>query len=122
MKDFKGKGKPFHKKGNDFRKTGGDYKRGGSENAGFDRGANKEMHDAICAECGKKCQVPFKPNGRKPILCSSCFRNSDDRDFRGDDRRKDDYSNRSSSASSQYSVDEQLKRINQKLDQILRSL
>ena len=31
------------------------------------------MHDAVCDECGKDCQVPFRPSGEKPIYCSSCF-------------------------------------------------
>lgn len=28
---------------------------------------------ATCAKCGSNCQVPFKPNGRKPVHCSKCF-------------------------------------------------
>jgi CxxC-x17-CxxC domain-containing protein len=31
------------------------------------------MHKAICSECGEKCEVPFKPTGDKPVLCSNCF-------------------------------------------------
>ena len=42
-----------------------------------ERGANREMHDAVCAQCGAACQVPFKPRpveeGGKPVLCKSCF-------------------------------------------------
>ena len=26
----------------------------------FDRGP-REMHKAVCTECGKECEVPFKP-------------------------------------------------------------
>lgn len=33
----------------------------------------REMHTAICAECGKPAQVPFKPRGDRPVYCSSCF-------------------------------------------------
>jgi len=32
-----------------------------------------EMHPAVCANCGKNCQVPFKPTGEKPVYCSDCF-------------------------------------------------
>jgi CxxC-x17-CxxC domain-containing protein len=32
-----------------------------------------ELHQAICADCGKSCEVPFKPNGRKPVYCKDCF-------------------------------------------------
>lgn len=31
------------------------------------------MHQATCAECGKKCEVPFRPTGDRPVYCSSCF-------------------------------------------------
>lgn len=38
---------------------------------------NREMHDAVCAQCGAQCQVPFKPRpveeGGKPVLCKDCF-------------------------------------------------
>jgi len=33
------------------------------------------MHKAICSECGKECELPFKPTGDKPVFCSNCFRN-----------------------------------------------
>jgi CxxC-x17-CxxC domain-containing protein len=33
----------------------------------------REMHQAVCAECGADCTVPFKPNGEKPVLCRDCF-------------------------------------------------
>ena len=36
-------------------------------------GFNKEKFDAICSHCGKSCQVPFRPNGKKPVFCSACF-------------------------------------------------
>jgi len=40
-----------------------------------DRGAAgpKEMHVAVCAECGGEARVPFKPRGDRPVYCSSCF-------------------------------------------------
>lgn len=37
------------------------------------RPGRSEMFEATCSECGKECQVPFRPNGRKPVLCSVCF-------------------------------------------------
>jgi len=33
------------------------------------------MHKATCANCGKECQVPFKPNQDKPVYCNACFGN-----------------------------------------------
>ena len=43
-------------------------------NQGFNRGP-RQMHDAVCAECKKECQVPFKPSGDKPVLCRDCYTN-----------------------------------------------
>ena len=31
------------------------------------------MHDAVCDECKRPCQVPFRPSGDKPIYCKDCF-------------------------------------------------
>ncbi|CVK18891.1 MULTISPECIES: zinc-ribbon domain containing protein [Sporomusa] len=33
----------------------------------------REMYDAICAECGAKTQVPFRPSGDRPVYCRDCF-------------------------------------------------
>ena len=38
-----------------------------------DFGGPREMHKAICAECGKECEVPFKPTEGKPVFCKECF-------------------------------------------------
>ncbi len=35
--------------------------------------APREFHDAVCANCGKECKVPFVPNGERPVYCSECF-------------------------------------------------
>lgn len=53
----------------------------------------KEMFKAVCSECGNDCEVPFKPTGSKPVLCSACFSQggnsrSDRRDNRRSDRRE----------------------------------
>lgn len=39
---------------------------------GYNR-APREMYDAVCASCGVETQVPFKPNGLKPVYCRDCF-------------------------------------------------
>ena len=36
-------------------------------------GGEKQMFPAECVKCGQECQVPFRPNGRKPVYCSNCF-------------------------------------------------
>ncbi len=68
---------------------------GGRRGGGFKDRSNgrPDMFSATCAECGNNCQVPFKPNGSKPIYCSNCFegkggpeprRSGGGRDFGGD--------------------------------------
>ena len=45
--------------------------RDGRDNRGPRDGAM--MHKAVCSECGKSCEVPFAPNGNKPVYCNDCF-------------------------------------------------
>lgn len=33
----------------------------------------REMHPAVCAECGADTMVPFLPRNDKPVYCSTCF-------------------------------------------------
>lgn len=62
-----------------------DYKKqnrsGGSYARPFTKGnfASKELFDAECNSCHKRCQVPFRPNGKKPVYCANCFSKNDDR-------------------------------------------
>jgi CxxC-x17-CxxC domain-containing protein len=36
-------------------------------------GSGREMYPAVCAGCGKECEVPFQPRGDRPVYCSDCF-------------------------------------------------
>ncbi len=42
---------------------------------GFGGGSRppRQMHKAVCADCGKECEVPFKPSGDRPVYCRDCF-------------------------------------------------
>ncbi len=66
-----------------------------------------EMHDVVCAKCGKDCQVPFKPTTDKPVFCNDCFKSEGPKNERG--------------APSGVTV-EQFKQLNAKLDNILEIL
>jgi CxxC-x17-CxxC domain-containing protein len=33
----------------------------------------REMHPAVCAECGADTMVPFLPRNDKPVYCSNCY-------------------------------------------------
>jgi len=41
----------------------------------------REMHKAICAECKKDCEVPFKPIAGKPVFCKECYAKKSPRRF-----------------------------------------
>ncbi len=34
---------------------------------------DRQLYDAVCAECGKPTKVPFQPSGDKPVYCRDCF-------------------------------------------------
>ena len=47
---------------------------GGFRRGGFRRDFGpREMHKATCSECGKECEVPFKPTEGKPVYCRDCY-------------------------------------------------
>jgi len=55
-----------------------DSRSGGSRSGGFNRGFRndfgpREMHKAVCSECKKECEVPFKPAEGKPVFCKECY-------------------------------------------------
>ena len=35
--------------------------------------AERQYFDAVCANCGKACKVPFQPREDRPVYCSECF-------------------------------------------------
>ncbi len=44
---------------------------GSSHDASFR--PRREMHPAVCAQCGTDTTVPFLPRGDRPVYCSNCF-------------------------------------------------
>jgi CxxC-x17-CxxC domain-containing protein len=46
---------------------------GGRFGGGGGGGGQREMHDVVCAQCGKPARVPFQPRGDRPVYCSDCF-------------------------------------------------
>lgn len=88
----------------------GDRPRGRRDSGGeFSHYAKKrdlEMTEVICASCGAKCEVPFKPTSSKPVYCRDCFAK-----------------NRSSPQSSfTKPSDRELDLINEKLNKIMKAL
>jgi len=88
MNDFKGRG-GFNDRGGDRGNRGGFGGDRGGNRGGFGGGDRprfnnkprfgsrdegpKEMFPAKCSECGRACEVPFRPNGEKPVFCNDCF-------------------------------------------------
>lgn len=93
--------------------SGSTGKRGGDR--GYDRDERPVLHDATCSQCGVECQVPFKPNGKKPVACRDCFKKES-----GGDARP--YAKRTPSAPSNTEVVDQLKMLNRKMDLVLQAL
>ena len=80
------------------------------------------MHQAICADCGQPCQVPFRPTGDKPVYCSNCF-GKHRGDGGGDRAPRRDFSRPNfSRPNNNDSLKPQLDAINIKLDQLIRSV
>lgn len=58
----------------------------------FNRGTrDRELFRTTCSNCGKECEVPFKPTGSKPVFCSECFQRNGGETRRANDR---DYASR----------------------------
>ena len=49
----------------------------GPPRGGFNRGPRsdfkREWHKAVCDQCKKECEVPFKPIKDKPVYCKECY-------------------------------------------------
>lgn len=79
--DFGG-GKRFGGGQNSNREHSGHGKFGGAKRNDFHgEGHNRrersfdapELFAAVCSDCGKGCEVPFRPSADKPVYCSACF-------------------------------------------------
>ncbi|HLG23849.1 MAG TPA: CxxC-x17-CxxC domain-containing protein [Candidatus Nanoarchaeia archaeon] len=115
MGDFRKSKRSFGRRDSpgSFRRDSSDRPRrdsGGRSNFSRDsdsgRSSRPEMHEATCAQCGKQCEVPFRPINNKPVYCSNCFMKNDG----------------SSGSSSGKSSSGELEQINKKLDKIMKAL
>ena len=96
----------------------GGYQSRGRSSFGGDRGEDRPMYKAICSNCGKECEVPFRPTNGKPVYCSECFEKMGG-------RRADSRPERSDFRGPAPSFDQnksQLDAINSKLDRLLNLL
>jgi CxxC-x17-CxxC domain-containing protein len=113
--------------------------RGSRFRGGFDknRGTRREtvMYKAVCSNCGKACEVPFRPVSGKPVYCKECFSKmgmgggpTGDRErpvqrdfntFRGRNERPDRAPERVESRPSNDETKKQLEAMNVKLDKLI---
>jgi CxxC-x17-CxxC domain-containing protein len=91
------------------------------------------LHDAVCAECGNDCKVPFFPTGERPVYCSDCFEKRDSGDDRARAPRRSNFDrpnfsekrNYSAPAASNRNQEDDSKKfdlLNAKLDKVLKTL
>lgn len=102
--------------------------RGGGRSFGGGRGfggprrdfgprSDRPLFKTTCSNCGRECEVPFRPTNGKPVYCSDCFENLG----RGKQNmeRNDRQDQRAPAAGINPS---QIEAINTKLDKIIRLL
>ena len=113
---FKGKDKDNGGGGRDFERRdfgGGD--RGGRRSYGdrdYSERPPMQMHETVCSECGKDCEVPFKPSGDKPVYCTECF----------DKMPKPDRNGKRGDSKGSADFNAKFEMLNIKLDRILKAL
>ena len=88
----------------------------------------RQKFPAVCSNCGKDCEVPFRPSGDKPVFCSDCFgKNQRSDSGRSESRfsprpRYDDRRDSDNRAPAQADYKEQFVQLNNKLDKVLKLL
>lgn len=78
----------------------------------------REMFKTVCSNCGKDCEVPFKPTSGKPVYCSDCFEKVGGRNSGSDRSERLDF--RQSPRPEQNKA--QFDALNTKLDKIIELL
>ncbi len=110
---------------------GGGFRRPGPR-AGGDFGGDRKLHQATCSVCGAECQVPFRPDGSRPIYCRDCFRKHGGEAGGGDQFRREERGPRRPFPARREShappreqdagLARMMEKINDKLDRILEAL
>lgn len=101
----------------------------------WDRDRQITMHQAVCSNCGNKCEVPFRPNGSKPVLCNNCFAKTKSGDMPSNNFPSNNFAKREYSATPPFHpvtgdkgdkrIDElrkQLDAANSKLDTLIKAM
>ena len=78
---------------------------------------DNQMFKTTCSECGKECEVPFRPTNGKPVYCSECFEKKGGRRSDSSRPQRSDFRGPSSDQNKA-----QFDALNIKLDRILELL
>lgn len=129
----------------DFRQDSRGARSGGSRGGGFSRrdggrpsfskkswGGSGDrdrgpvtMYQAVCDQCGKPCEVPFRPTQGKPVYCDVCFRSKREAENnRGSGRFSTPVKTNIEGNVSKGNSDElkQLEILNVKMDQLIKAV
>ncbi len=90
-------------------------KRGTSSYGARSFDAPTERFQATCNECQAKCEVPFRPNGKKPVYCRDCFKGKEEAPAYGAPREY-----RKESPSPVADLTKQFELLNTKLDRLIK--
>jgi len=107
---------------------------GGRPSFGRGRGRSNDgdrgpvtKHQAVCDQCGKECEVPFRPTGGKPIYCDSCFQDKNKREDGGRRGGGDRYPRKTERVNFERTerggsdeLKKQLEMLNAKMDQLIK--
>lgn len=115
----------FFNNGRSGSQTG--VKRYGKQSDDHYRNGSPIMHKAICSDCGRECEIPFKPTQGKPVFCSKCFEQKDGggRENRGNRRGQRDRRDRrdgSGAFKNDSNIEKKIDILNRKLDKVLKAL
>jgi len=83
------------------------------------------MYPAVCDQCGKSCEVPFRPTQGKPVYCDVCFKSRGEAENnRGGGRFSTPVRTNIDSNVSKGNKDElkQLEILNEKMDQLIKAV
>lgn len=114
-RDNRGGGRGFSSRG------GSSFGRGGGDRD------QREMFKTVCSNCGKDCEVPFKPTTGKPVYCSDCFETMGGRSADGGrnerpERRDRQSFDRHQTPAPRVDNSKQFEDLNRKLDKIIELL
>lgn len=103
--------------GNFNRREKGDFQK---KNWGERDSGNKEQmkYQALCSECGKRCEVPFRPVNGKPVFCNECFTAKRG----GGDRLPAKLHYASKGGEGNDALRREIKEMNMKIDRIMRAV